>query len=194
MFLFSVVLCYTFFFFFFSSRRRHTRYISVTGVQTCALPISLVKQFSRFILIGILNTSVDLISLNIMAELFRIHSGVEFAVIKALSFLSAAIFSYFLNKSWTFKDKSKKNHVRKISHFLLISIAGMIINVSAATFVVAFLQAPVSNLLSAPWITEKVWVNIAALSGSAAGLLWNFTGYKFFVFKSHFTGNSENEY
>ena len=29
------------FFFFFSSRRRHTRYISVTGVQTCALPICL---------------------------------------------------------------------------------------------------------------------------------------------------------
>ena len=29
------------FFFFFSSRRRHTRYISVTGVQTCALPIYL---------------------------------------------------------------------------------------------------------------------------------------------------------
>ena len=27
------------FVFFFSSRRRHTRYISVTGVQTCALPI-----------------------------------------------------------------------------------------------------------------------------------------------------------
>ena len=26
-------------FFFFSSRRRHTRFISVTGVQTCALPI-----------------------------------------------------------------------------------------------------------------------------------------------------------
>ena len=25
--------------FFFSSRRRHTKYISVTGVQTCALPI-----------------------------------------------------------------------------------------------------------------------------------------------------------
>src|SRR5881628_1717820 len=27
------------FFFFFSSRRRHTRCQSVTGVQTCALPI-----------------------------------------------------------------------------------------------------------------------------------------------------------
>src|SRR6187397_1200216 len=27
------------FFFFFSSRRRHTRWCTVTGVQTCALPI-----------------------------------------------------------------------------------------------------------------------------------------------------------
>src|SRR5881397_3506532 len=27
------------FFFFFSSRRRHTRWLNVTGVQTCALPI-----------------------------------------------------------------------------------------------------------------------------------------------------------
>ena len=32
-------------FFFFSSRRRHTRYISVTGVQTCALPISWTTRF-----------------------------------------------------------------------------------------------------------------------------------------------------
>src|SRR5881396_1910783 len=31
---------YMFFFFFFSSRRRHTRWYEVTGVQTCALPIS----------------------------------------------------------------------------------------------------------------------------------------------------------
>src|SRR6059058_6427194 len=31
---------YLFFFFFFSSRRRHTRCRYVTGVQTCALPIS----------------------------------------------------------------------------------------------------------------------------------------------------------
>src|SRR3546814_13810325 len=34
-----VIWCY---FFFFSSRRRHTRCALVTGVQTCALPISLV--------------------------------------------------------------------------------------------------------------------------------------------------------
>ena len=37
-----------YFFFFFSSRRRHTRYISVTGVQTCALPISDLHAFGGY--------------------------------------------------------------------------------------------------------------------------------------------------
>src|SRR3546814_8457694 len=34
------ILCVLFCLFFFSSRRRHTRCALVTGVQTCALPIS----------------------------------------------------------------------------------------------------------------------------------------------------------
>src|SRR3546814_2205634 len=38
----SVLLCMISGVFFFSSRRRHTSCALVTGVQTCALPISLV--------------------------------------------------------------------------------------------------------------------------------------------------------
>src|SRR3546814_6862057 len=37
-------MCLLFFFFFFSSRRRHTRCALVTGVQTCALPISVATR------------------------------------------------------------------------------------------------------------------------------------------------------
>src|SRR3546814_11737828 len=38
-------------FFFFSSRRRHTRCALVTGVQTCALPISSVtRELGHFVL------------------------------------------------------------------------------------------------------------------------------------------------
>src|SRR3546814_8750040 len=44
-------LCFDFFFvfsvFFFSSRRRHTRCALVTGVQTCALPISHCAHISQ---------------------------------------------------------------------------------------------------------------------------------------------------
>src|SRR3546814_18518548 len=35
-----LTMCFVCTFFFFSSRRRHTRCALVTGVQTCALPIS----------------------------------------------------------------------------------------------------------------------------------------------------------
>src|SRR3546814_1537477 len=44
-------LCF-FFFFFFSSRRRHTRCALVTGVQTCALPISLVAAVPAEIVVA----------------------------------------------------------------------------------------------------------------------------------------------
>src|SRR3546814_4157775 len=39
--------CFIFLFFFFSSRRRHTRCALVTGVQTCALPISVPRRNRR---------------------------------------------------------------------------------------------------------------------------------------------------
>src|SRR3546814_2392876 len=41
------LLCVFFCYFFFSSRRRHTRCALVTGVQTCALPISWAGQDMR---------------------------------------------------------------------------------------------------------------------------------------------------
>src|SRR3546814_9797641 len=40
LFVYGLCFCYVSFVFFFSSRRRHTRCALVTGVQTCALPIS----------------------------------------------------------------------------------------------------------------------------------------------------------
>ena len=41
-FVISKLTSFILFLFFFSSRRRHTRYGTVTGVQTCALPISCI--------------------------------------------------------------------------------------------------------------------------------------------------------
>ena len=38
-------------FFFFSSRRRHTRLLTVTGVQTCALPIWGDAAFSHAVVV-----------------------------------------------------------------------------------------------------------------------------------------------
>src|SRR3546814_2960919 len=71
-------------FFFFSSRRRHTRCALVTGVQTCALPISLlIGQIERSPMMcaneaverGKINRGVRLLvhTLEIAASICRLH-------------------------------------------------------------------------------------------------------------------------
>src|SRR3546814_1910943 len=55
------VFCEYYFIFFFSSRRRHTRCALVTGVQTCALPISLTARAATTTLgFAALGTAVSL--------------------------------------------------------------------------------------------------------------------------------------
>src|SRR3546814_5170707 len=44
-------------FFLFSSRRRHTRCALVTGVQTCALPISMIARLSVVLLLSAISSA-----------------------------------------------------------------------------------------------------------------------------------------
>src|SRR3546814_4528534 len=65
---FACSVSMTFFFlsdFFFSSRRRHTRCALVTGVQTCALPISMNAQRVRLgdLSVGFLHSLNDALQL-----------------------------------------------------------------------------------------------------------------------------------
>lgn len=142
-----------------------------------------IKQFAKFALVGVMNTAVDLIVLNIETITTGIKEGSGYAIQKGISFLVAVTFSYFLNKHWTFRDQSQENEGKKFSQFFLISIMGMFINVTVATITVTYLKDPVNSLTGLSFLTDQVWVNLGALSGTAIGLLWNFVGYKFIVFK-----------
>lgn len=138
------------------------------------------RQFIKFGLVGVMNTLVDLIILNIETSITDIRDGSGYAVQKGVSFLAAVIFSYFVNKYWTFQDTSKEKEAKKFSQFVFVSIIGMIINVTTATLVVTYLKAPVNEIIP---FSDSLWVNIGALSGTAIGLFWNFVGYKLWVFK-----------
>jgi putative flippase GtrA len=143
----------------------------------------LTTQFGKFVLVGIMNTLVDLLVLNVEMALTGIVVGAGYSAEKAISFLFAVTFSYVINKHWTFQDKSKEGEGKKMSQFFAVSVVGMIINVSIATVVVTYLQTPINNILHLSFLTPKIWGTIGALGGTAVGLVWNFVGYKFIVFK-----------
>ena len=141
------------------------------------------RQFAKFVLVGIMNTLVDLVILNIEMIVTGIVIGIGYSVEKSVSFLFAVTFSYFINKYWTFQDKSKEGEGKKMSQFFLVSLVGMLINVTTATIVVTYLQIPINNIIHLSFLTPKLWGTLGALCGTAIGLLWNFIGYKLWVFK-----------
>lgn len=142
----------------------------------------IVKQFFRFAIIGVINTGVDLLVLNLLMIIFDQRDGIQYTIFKTISFAIAVISSYFLNKYWAFEDKNKKEEVRKFSQFIAVSIVGALINVGVASLVVSLRPDPFIANMSVDTFNQ-LWGNFGALCGTAIGLIWNFLGYKFIVFK-----------
>ena len=152
-------------------------------IKTTLSRFPVIEQLFKFVLVGIMNTLVDLIILNAETILSGVKMGYGYAIQKGVSFLAAVTFSYFLNKNWTFDDTSKEEQAKKFSQFFVVSIIGMIINVTVATLAVTYLKPAVSSISGLPVLSDQLWVSIGALCGTAVGLIWNFIGYKFIVFK-----------
>ena len=128
-------------------------------------------QIAKFILIGGFNTLIDLGVLNILIFATGITSGLGFSLFKGTSFLVAVSNSYFWNKRWTFRSKKDV-----FFQFFTVSAVGFVLNVGTASFVV--------NVITPQFeLSEQLWANIGAITGTLVVMTWNFLGYKFVVFK-----------
>ena len=133
-------------------------------------------QLSKFGLIGITNTVIDLGIYNLLIFMSDVSSGYLIAVFKSFSVLAAIVNSYIWNKFWSFEKKEVSNFGEEFTQFLLVSLVGLLLNVGITAFVVNVIGAPAG-------MAEKTWANIGGLTASILVLTWNFIGYKFFVFK-----------
>jgi len=88
-------------------------------------------QLAKFILVGVLNTVIDLGILNVLILFSGIVSGFGYSIFKAVSFIAAAVNSYFWNKFWTFEKKAVKPQ-KVSSDFLVASTLAIIINILVA--------------------------------------------------------------
>lgn len=136
--------------------------------------ISGLYQFAQFAAVGTLNSFIYGAVLNIETYLYGsvMISNLYFALFVIVAFLFSTTNSFAWNKYWTFGAREKTN-AGEVSGFYGVAIVGAILSTAAATIVKSV--GPVDS---------KLWLNILApLAGIAAAFVWNFIGYKYWVFK-----------
>jgi putative flippase GtrA len=144
-----------------------------------AKKFKVIWQLVRFVLVGALNTFIDFGVLGFLLWVSKIDAGQTialYAFFKFISFSFAATNSYFWNKSWTF-EKGGKAEGKEFAGFYLITGIGALLNVGIASLIVRLVG-------SSSGVSGNVLAGIIApFIGVLVGFMWNFLGYKFFVFK-----------
>jgi putative flippase GtrA len=135
---------------------------------------SVIYQFAKFGAVGTLNTFINLGALNLLITMTGIASGYGYSLFVLVGFLLATTNSFIWNKLWTFGDNTGVRVGQTLSFYVLTAV-GALLNVGVASFIVNFIQSP--------GIPAAIWANVGGLAGVGASFLWNFLGYKFFVFK-----------
>lgn len=135
-------------------------------------------QLAKFGLIGTTNFVVDIGIFSLLIWSTDINQGNFLILFNIISVSVAIINSYIWNKFWSFGEKNTDEGVvrKQFFQFVTVSIIGLILN----TLIVDILN----NRIGGPvGIETTTWTVITKASASIVVLVWNFIGYKFFVFK-----------
>lgn len=129
------------------------------------------KRFIKYAIVGSASFLVDIVILNILSLLTGHNKGFFAAGFSMVSFLAANANSYFLNKKWTFREN---NFNAKYKTFLKISAIGIAVNVSIIYFL--------TDYISQNFVSDLVWLNISKIIATLLVAIFNYIGYKKFVF------------
>ena len=123
-----------------------------------------VIQFSKFAVVGVINTLVNLLVLSILTEFF----GIYYMFSAVFAFLVAVTNSFVMNSLWTFNHKLNHKPAEKYSKFFVISICALGVNLALLYFFTEYMHIYYlfSQLIA---VFFSLWVN--------------FTGNKFWTFR-----------
>ena len=134
----------------------------------------LVKKHAekiRFGIVGLANTALDFIILFTLTAF-----GLDKIVANYASTTVAFVFSFFINRSFTFKSKDR-NIRRQFILFVVVTLIGLWI-------IQPLVIAGASWLLASSMLAEPVILFIAKVIATVASLIWNYLFYSRLVFKS----------
>ncbi len=135
-----------------------------------------IQEITKFSLIGVLNTIVDLGWLYFLIYITGISSGIGYSTFKALASILTSLHSYLWHKYWTFEKNDEKINLKEYSKFLTTILIGIAINVTVASTIVNII-GPQFN------VSEIVWAGVGATVGAFSTWVWNFLILKRVVFK-----------
>lgn len=163
-------------------------FLALLGLWVCFLlgkKFILIFQAAKYLLIGIMATLVDLGIMNILIMISGIATGMYYSVFKGISFLFATFSKYFGDKFWAFEQMEKEEMKKEFIKFFSVTLVGLVINVSVASFVVNFLGFHMLTLFGSSLgvLNDKTIANLGGIAAALAAAVWNFVGYKFIVFK-----------
>lgn len=125
----------------------------------------------RFIIVGGANTAIDFLILFLLSNM-----GMNKIVANYISTTIALIFSFFANKSFTFKNKTD-NAKKQFILFLVVTLAGL--------WLLQPLIIWIATNALAPYIpNSNVNLFVAKLIATVASLIWNYLLYSRLVFKA----------
>ena len=124
----------------------------------------------RFAIVGGANTALDFILLFVFVAF-----GVDKILANYFSTGIAFIFSFFVNKSFTFKDKGG-NVAKQFALFLIITIIGLWV-------IQPLIILGITNAVASLNWNESIVLFIAKLIATIASLIWNYIFYSRLVFK-----------
>ncbi len=127
------------------------------------LNINEINVFLKYSLVGIIGTAIDVCTLYLFVEYFKIHV----LVATAMSFIIAVVNNFVLNKYWTFQNRDS-NIRKQFIKFMIVSIVGISLT---ELFMVFFVYI------------AGLWYIISKLFTSLLVLCWNFLANKLWTFK-----------
>ncbi len=130
-------------------------------------------QFVRFGMVGILNTLLDILTLNFLLWLFPTHNANLLLIYNSLAYTVGAVNSFSLNKYWTFKHK-RSTTGGEVVRFAFINVIGIVCNDVTIWLVARTLHSLISSNI--------LWANVSKLSAIAVTLFVSFFGMRLWVF------------
>ncbi len=125
-------------------------------------------QAVRFIMVGVLNTAVDLVAFYLLALI----PGMPEVAAKTISYMLGICNSFVWNKYWTFSARGSGRGWREFAVFFAVNIPPLLVNVVAFT-------------LLGLWIESGTWyVRMGkAFAAAVVSVAWNFLGSRYLAFR-----------